>query len=238
MFVDIHHHLIYRVDDGAQSFEATQKLLRESYEDGVRDLITTPHVTPGEVEFPREKYLSRLERVRAWCASEGLDIRLYTGAEILYTNDTSRLLREGQIATLAGSRFVLLEFLPNDDYERLKKAARKVGSRGFVPVFAHVERYRCLKRVSQFEELREYLGVRMQMNASTVANKQGFFRDRFIASLIREGMIDYIASDSHDLGGRHTCMTRCYERLTEQFGQATADALMRENAMEILGQRS
>ncbi len=236
MFVDIHHHLVYRVDDGAQSFEATQRLLRESYEDGVRDIVTTPHVTPGEVEFPKEKYLRRLQRVRDWCASEGMEIRLYTGAELLYTQYTPRLLQEGQAATLAGSRFALLEFLPTEEYEQLKKAARKVGSRGFMPVFAHVERYRCLKHASQFEELREHLGVRMQVNARTIVRRQGFLRDRFIASLIRDGMIDYIASDSHDMDGRHTCMTACYERLCDRFGEETGRALMCENPMEILRQ--
>ena len=234
MFVDIHNHLVYGVDDGARDFAATQRLLRESYADGVRELIATPHVSPGEVAFAREAYLARLARARDWCAAEGMDIRLHAGAEILYTGDTPRLLGEGQVLTLAGSRFALLEFLPTDDYARLQDAARRVGAQGFVPVFAHVERYRCLRRAGQFEELRAHYGVRMQMNAATVAYGQGFFRDRRIASLIRDGLIDYIASDSHDLNGRHTCMTRCYARLAERFGERTANALMRENPMEIL----
>ena len=234
MFVDIHHHFVYGVDDGARSFEATKRLLRASYADGVREVIATPHVTPGEIRFPREVFLGRLEHAQVWCAAQGMDLRLRAGAEILYTDAAPRLLREGEVQTLAGSRFALLEFLPDDSEARLREAARRVGAQGFVPVFAHVERYRCLKRARQFEALRAHLGVRMQVNAATVVSGAGLLRGRLIMSLIRDGLIDYVASDSHDLAGRQTCMTRCYTRLAERFGEGTARALTRENQMEIL----
>ena len=40
---DIHCHLLPGVDDGAKSLEESKWLLRKEYEDGVRNIIVTPH---------------------------------------------------------------------------------------------------------------------------------------------------------------------------------------------------
>ena len=38
-FVDIHHHLIYGLDDGAQTWEQTQQMLTQAGENGIRRII-------------------------------------------------------------------------------------------------------------------------------------------------------------------------------------------------------
>ena len=233
MFTDIHHHLVYGVDDGAQTLEAMQKMIRQAYEDGIRHLIATPHATPGRERFPWADYYSHLKQARQFCLDEGLDLNLYEGAEILYTRETARLLRERQIPSLANSRFALLEFLPDHSFDDLCEAARSVRSAGFVPVFAHIERYPCLKKVQQLEMLREHYGVRLQMNARTLIRKNGFFEDRKIRKFLDADMIHYISTDSHDMPHRHTCMQAAYNKLVEWYGQERAEALTSLNAMEI-----
>ena len=46
-FTDIHHHLLYGVDDGAQSLQMSLKMAQRAYRGGTRTIIATPHVTPG-----------------------------------------------------------------------------------------------------------------------------------------------------------------------------------------------
>ena len=233
MFTDIHHHLVYGVDDGSKTLEAMQKMIRQAYEEGTRNLICTPHATPGRERFPWADYYSHLKQAREYCKEEGIDLTLYEGAEILYTRETPRLLRERQIPSLANSRFALLEFLPENDFDYLCEAARNVRSAGFVPVFAHIERYPCLKKVQHLEWLREHYGVRLQMNARTLIRKNGFFEDRRIRRFLDSGLIHYISTDAHDMPHRHTCMQEAYEKLKEMYGQERADALTGGNAQEI-----
>ena len=65
--VDIHHHIVYGVDDGARNREAMQSMLRVAYENGVHDLIATSHALPGLKEFPAQTYLDNLGEGRAGC---------------------------------------------------------------------------------------------------------------------------------------------------------------------------
>ena len=234
MFLDMHNHLVYGVDDGAPDFETTKELLREAVQDGAAGVIVTPHVTPGIVQFPEEKYRQNLYQAATWCKQEGLPIVLYPGAEVFYTEGTPRLLSEGKVPTLAGSYHVLVEFSPDAPYDRLYDAARQIGNAGYVPVFAHIERYACLRRQERIAELRNLFHVRMQINARTYIRKQGFFTKRWLACVTGGGLVDYVASDTHSMEGRRSCLRKAAEQLEALYGTGMARRLMVENPMELL----
>lgn len=223
MFVDIHHHLIHGVDDGARSFDDTQKMILRAIDQGIDAIVCTSHATPGIRPFPTETYLAHFEDAKRWIAEENLPMTLYTGSEILYTDASARLLREGQYPTLAETWNVLVEFTPDADFNRLCEAARLLGNAGFTVIFAHVERYQPLRNLSNVKVLREDIGVYMQMNANTVTTKKGFFTDRWTRKMLDEGWVDCIASDAHNLTSRPCNFRLCYEMLRERYGQETAE---------------
>lgn len=45
--IDIHSHILYGVDDGAEDFIDSREMLRIAEESGVTDIIATPHCYPG-----------------------------------------------------------------------------------------------------------------------------------------------------------------------------------------------
>ncbi|MBQ2954720.1 MAG: hypothetical protein IJE07_14410 [Clostridia bacterium] len=221
-YVDIHHHLIYGVDDGPRTFEDMQQMILRAVNQQVSDIVCTAHATPGGRPFPTEIYLRHLEKARAWIAEQGLPLRLYTGCEVLYTDASARLLKEGQFPSLADSWNVLVEFTPDTDFKRMCEAARLIGNAGFSVVFAHVERYPALRNLGHVRQLREEYGVYMQMNANTVINRKGFFFDRWVRHMLDDGHIDCVATDAHNVTSRMCNMRLCYEMLKERYGREIA----------------
>ena len=230
MFTDMHNHFVYGVDDGCADQDAMLKLLFALEANRITHLVSTPHITPGLESFPMEAYHRHFGEARELIRREGLHMEIYTGHEILYTDLTARYLREGQALTLAGSEYALIEFMPGENYARLCEAAQKVRNAGYYPVFAHIERYACLSDIHCVEELKQRYGVKMQANCSLFVHKQGFFRKRWIRNVMKNGLIDFVSTDTHDMPDREPRMGQCYDILMKGYGEETARALTGGNA--------
>ncbi|MDO4356661.1 MAG: hypothetical protein Q4E13_09150 [Clostridia bacterium] len=226
-FTDIHHHLIYGLDDGPRQMQETEAMLQAAAKDETEAIIATPHVTPGIEPFESQQYMERLEEARQYCARRNLPLKLYTGAEILYTPMSAKLLRERRIPTLAGTDYVLVEFMPNVRYEDLQEAVLKLLRNGFLPVLAHVERYGCLTHyVRRTARMKQTYEVSFQVNCSTVIGGKGFWVNRCVDYLLKEHLVDYVASDAHNTNVRPTRMKQAYRALRERVGQEYAASLM------------
>lgn len=227
MYTDIHSHLIWGVDDGAETREETFRMLREAVADGIGRIICTPHVTPGVYEFPEGVFQEHFREAAEFIATEGLPLQLYRGAEILYTDNTPRLLREKRVATMAGTNYALIEFSPTDSKGHIFDALQKVSSAGAIPILAHMERYPSIGKTELIRELKSRFRVMMQVNARTLTRKVPFWRRKFFDSLFTEGLVDFIATDTHAMPGRGTCMTEGMKNLGEKYGDAIAGRIER-----------
>ncbi len=227
MFIDIHCHVIWGVDDGGETEEETLQMLREASADGIHKIIVTPHMTPGVFEFPEERFQLHLARARRFVREEGLNLELRSGAELLYTDLTPRLLQERKVPTLDESRHPLIEFSPTDSWEHIHDALQKVCRAGFSPIIAHMERYPAIKSTDQVRRLKESFQTLVQINARSLTKKQPLLRRKFFDRLFQENLTDFIATDTHSMPGRGTCMTEGMEALRKKYGEQCADRILR-----------
>lgn len=230
MFIDIHCHVIWGVDDGGNSREETFQMLREAAEDGIHKIIATPHMTPGVYEFPEDVFQAHMAVAQDFIARENLGIELTRGAEILYTDLTARLLREGKTPTLEESSHPLIEFSPTDSWDHIKNALQKVSGAGFSPIIAHMERYPAIKSVDQVRMLKENLRSLVQINARTLTRKQPLLRRKYFDRLFQENLVDFVATDTHSMPGRGTCMTEGMEALKQKYGEDCYRRIMDKTA--------
>ena len=230
-FTDIHHHLVYGVDDGAQTLEQAMEMATAAWQDGTATLLCTSHISPGIKPFDLDRYHRHLEEIQQNCLHNGIELRLLEGAEILYTEPTCRFLREKRIPTLGGTDYVLVEFFPMVEYRDLYDAVTGILRAGYRPIVAHAERYRCLATsIPKLKEIRDSLGAIIQMNCSTVIGGKGLFHDRRNRRLIDEGLIDVIATDAHNTSSRPTQMQAAYTWLDKKYGADYAAELTGLNA--------
>ena len=221
--IDIHHHIVYGLDDGPKDIETTQKMLKAAAEQGVHTIVATPHFAPGIQHFPMTLYYQRLQEVQALCEEMALDMRILAGVEVRYTHQTAAYLAEGSIPTLAGSNKVLIEFTGKERFETIEEAVQTVLRNGAVPVLAHIERYRhFIARVQRVEALKEQYDVYYQVNSETILKSR---MHRTVRRLLQQGMIDFVATDTHDLEKRRCNMKAAYEKLVSMVGREYADKL-------------
>ena len=233
-FIDIHHHIVWGMDDGPSRLEKSIAMLMKAHEDGIRYIIATPHAHAGNSTFNADMFYERLETLNYHCEAHQLDIRIFSGAEVYYSEGVVKWLAEGKIPTLAQSDYVLVEFWEDIPYKVLFDALRGLGNAGFIPVVAHAERYNCLAhQTDHILEIKRLLNVRIQVNCSTILNQKGLRERFFVTWLLKNNAIDYIATDAHDPENRPCCMRACFKELKDRIGANSATEIMGKNQREI-----
>ncbi len=229
---DIHHHVLYGLDDGPKTYEEMAAMLRVAHENGVTTLIATPHVTPGVDAFQYELMMERLKEAQAYCEAMGFPLKVLPGAEILYTPAIINALMDRKLPTLAGTQYVLVEFSPNLKYGEVETAVKKLIRFGYRPILAHVERYRCLRRRGRLAQLREKYKVYYQINCNSLLGNGGLRVKRFARYALEEGQLDYVASDAHDVQARKCRMQEAFRFLCKHKDQRFANRCMRTSMSE------
>jgi Capsular polysaccharide biosynthesis protein len=229
-FTDIHHHIMFDVDDGPPDFDQAKKMLATAAADGIANIIATPHLWGG-----MDTYADKLNMLNKYCCECGIPLHIFPGAEILFTGATISYLRHGQIPTLAGTRFILVEFGIRLPYLDIYAAVRELSHAGYVPILAHIERYPCLMHdIRRVYALREELYARVQVNCETLLRRQPWRIRNTINKLLAVHAVDYVATDAHDTVYRRSCMSDCFRRLQEACGTEYAAALTYGNQEEII----
>ena len=135
---DIHCHILPGVDDGARNMEESLWMLNKEYQEGVRHVILTPHFRYDMFE-PHMNIVTRqfmqLRRAAMNIGDEGM--RLYLGCELHSSMDMVECLKKGRRLTLAGSRYVLVEFSNGDEKNYIEERVRNLLMNGFIPIIAH-----------------------------------------------------------------------------------------------------
>lgn len=206
--IDIHSHLLPCVDDGSDSLETSRSLLSQYVAQGVDRVICTPH---------QNKKLLRAEVLRREFAKfsqavQDLPVRLSLGAELLYYRGAVKDLACGEILTLAESEYVLVEFPVMCESSDLLDALYELTVAGYKPIVAHIERYANLSK-KDYSAVKEQ-GALIQVNAHSFKNKYAL---KLIKYLLKNGQVDFIATDCHDTNRRDADFTAAKEFVEKKF---------------------
>ncbi len=229
---DIHCHLLYGVDDGPGTARESISALEEAKSQGIDTVILTPHYRMGMFPYEVSTILSHYREIRE--AVKGLGLTVFLGSEYHIDSDTVTNIRNGRCLTLAGSEYILAEYSYSTEYSFLRNTVQDLLFSGFIPVIAHAERYSCLADdPGRTEEIRK-MGALIQINADAVLGIDGREAKKYCAVLIREGLADIIAGDSHGMDYRPCHMEKCRRFVEKKYGAGEAERLFDTNPQMIL----
>ena len=175
------------------------------------------------------QYVKQLEAVRAYIRKQGLNLTVWSGAEIYYTASTISWLQQGRVPLLGNSWHVLVEFHPEAAFDMICAAALSIGNAGFGMLLAHAERYKALRRGDRLAQLREECNVKVQINSSAVLDSCRLFGDYWVKRILKEDLVDVIASDAHNTSSRPVCLGDAYQFLQKNYSEELADQLTWKN---------
>lgn len=223
--VDIHHHLLYGLDDGPGTPEEMIRMLHAAAAQGVSCVVVTPHMQPGMEAFDVQQYQRSLAEAEQYVMRAGLPITVLPGAEIYYTTMTPAVLERGDVPRLGHGHYVLVEFHPHVRFEGIYRAAVHIANTGCAMVLAHAERYRCLRFGERLERLRQEYRVLVQVNAQTLLQPSNLFTRRWVKRAMDREWIDIVASDAHDVQQRPCELGLCAAYIEKNWGKQTAEKL-------------
>ncbi len=216
--IDFHTHILPHVDDGARSRDMSLSMLRSLKEQDVGTVVLTPHYYSHHE--PIEAFLERRDAHRLTeedCV--GLPTLRY-GAEVFFSE---YLFNNRDLSALCveGTRTMLLELPFNKPIgdSIVQTIDRLIGEYNVTPVLAHVERYGSLIRSRRLMEELIDLGCVLQINLSSFCS----FGKRRLLSLVNDGYIGAIGTDSHNLTSRPADYASGYTRLQRSCSAQALD---------------
>lgn len=216
MLFDIHTHILPGIDDGSPTLENSLAMLREEELNGVTDVILTPHTGYGSSQrYDKDELLKFFNKFKE--SAKGINVNLHLGSEIMVTMDFLEALKENKLKTLNDSKYILIEFPFNESAYNIANSTYNVTCYGFVPIIAHPERYDEVS-VELCQKLKSF-GALLQMNTSSILGNFGSKVKSQAKKLLKNNLIDLVASDAHSMGVRKPNLKVALELINKKFKQ-------------------
>jgi protein-tyrosine phosphatase len=230
---DIHCHCLPGLDDGAATVEEALAMGRALVEDGVTDVIATPHQggryagTNGNVRV--RAVVAEYQRV---LEAAGVPLRVLPGADVRVDEELVKQIQADQVLTLGDRRKHALLELPHEAYFEPWGLLSALESIGIQSILSHPERHHFLQQHPAAAGGWVEHGVLLQVTAGSLTGDFGEAAQRCGWQLLTQGCVSFLATDAHDCENRPPRMRPALKLITEKLGATPARRLV-ENARRV-----
>lgn len=232
--IDIHSHILPGIDDGADDIDASMVLIRELFDNGVTDIIATPHYVDETNYISNVVANTKLiKKLTTRLKKEKIDIKLHLGNEIYICSKILELLSASEISALGGSKYLLVELPMSGEYPGYMDVFMELQRAGYKVILAHPERYTAF--FDDFDSIRELydMGVLLQCNLGSFIGHYGKQPKKLAEKLAKNDMIFAVASDIHHPRGSKF-MPAVMKRLSKFYGTFELEDILEKNPKKIL----
>lgn len=233
--IDLHSHILPGIDDGSKDVNETYNLIREAYNAGFTDIISTSHYLEDynfiADDSQRRKWIDILIQN---LPEEVKNINLHIGSEIYIRYDLTELLKSKKASTLGNSNYVLFELSMKNKISNLKNIIYSLLENGYIPIIAHPERYKFVQdNPNYLIELIE-LGVYFQANFASIIGFYGKEAQSTVKLLLKNNMIHFLGSDVHRENTIYTKMSEILKELKKVISEDKLNELTEINPRLVL----
>ena len=214
--IDLHCHILPGVDDGSKSLEMSLRMARLAVADGIKAIVATPHTMDGVYENRAPDILPRVEAFQAALYEEGIDLRMYPGADVHLCSGMVERIRNDDVCSINhAGKFVLLEMPSQSVPSGIKDEIFALKLNGITPIITHPERNAVIQHDTGILHELVRMGALAQVTAMSLTGDFGEFIGRVSATLLRCRLVHIIASDAHSDEDRAPLLSCAVERAAE-----------------------
>ena len=198
--IDMHSHILPGLDDGAADWEQALAMARVAVEDGIEEMVCTPHWVLGKHENDRETVLRRFAEFEVRLAAEMIPLKIHTGSELWIDTSIPERLKAGRLLTLNdGSGYVLLELPDETMPENLHEFFWNLQISGYRPILSHVERNTYFRKNPH--RLLHWVENGILTQITAVSLLEGFTEEirEFAIFLVEHRLVHILVTDTHSL---------------------------------------
>lgn len=145
-YTDVHCHILPGVDDGSRNEKMTKEMLQIASYKALSEWLLR-HILPVESIASSEETLEKaLDKTREIAAQVDSNMEIYLGNELFYSPGVHDEWAQGHANHIMDTRYILVEFSPQDSYHTIYDALRTFVLKGDIPILAHAERYQAIYR--------------------------------------------------------------------------------------------
>jgi protein-tyrosine phosphatase len=236
-FVDIHCHLLPALDDGPGDWDEALAMAEIAAADGIAAIVATPHQLGGYLQNTPEKIRDQVKQFQRLLQERDIGLELLPGADVRIEPDLPYKIQTDRVLTLADRRRHVLLELPHEVYISLDRLLADLHAAGLTGILSHPERNRGILAQPHVLEDLVRQGCLLQVTAGSLLGFFGPQIQKFTETIIRRGLVHFIATDAHGIKSRTPVLSQAFQRTAELVGLDTAIDLCCRNPTSITSGR-
>jgi protein-tyrosine phosphatase len=231
--VDIHHHLLFGLDDGANTIETSVEMARLAVADGITHVVCTPHAS-GRYAFDPVENQERAHELRKRLAAEEIALTLGSGCDFHLSFENVNQAKEDPARfSINGLGYLLVEVPDYGLPPGLTETFYELQLAGLTPILTHPERNPTLQ--NDYERMKDWLrgGVLIQVTADSLTGHKGKHAQRMAHDLLEKRWVHFLATDAHNTTSRPPRMREAHNLVATKYGASYAHALCLTNPLAV-----
>jgi protein-tyrosine phosphatase len=231
--IDIHHHLLWGMDDGASTLEASVAMAKMAAADGITHIVCSPH-SNSQYVFDPPIIDAKIAELQQRLDRDSIGVKLGRGCDFHMSYEN---IQEAKVDptkfSINGLGYLLVE-VPDYGLPRgLTEIFYQLQLAGLTPILTHPERNPTLQ--NDQDRIAEWLqrGVLVQVTAGSVLGRMGKHAERMAHELLENRWVHFLATDAHNTTSRPPKMREALEVVAAKYGSDYAHLLCVSNPLAV-----